>query len=906
MADNSKNIKQENTEFRDQRDLLREINSELGKKVNNVKDASSAYTSLQSIADKLAQDEENLVDLSDKQLNALRAQAAERLRVIQESAKQLAIEKGIGNLNGAALDNKIKTLLVEKQLTEQEASLLRGKAQGFQLEKETLDLIDKRIEKEKTVNKAVGLTGAALKASGEAMDKLGLGALKNNLNFEQAANASRKMAQELTNGGTKAATLGDRVKIIGAGVGELAKGLKNSLFSFEAIFALVVAGLVKGSQSIADFRKETGMSYTEAYKLRTEMSGVALASNDNYITSEKLQKAYSSMTTELGFAADVLGGEALVSATNLQERLGFSAKESATLVVNARLQGKATEDVLDSNVKVVGEFNKQNKTAFNVKEIMKEAASASKGFQASVGFSNDKLMSAAAAAKKLGLSLSEVEKISDSLLDFESSITAELEAELLTGKDINLEKERLLALNGDLEGLSKSLTDNAAVQDAFASKNVVQQNALAKSLGLNRDELAKIALQQKFNNLSAEEFKSRYGEATYESLKTRSATEKFQDSLAKITSVLGDILALFTPILDLISLITSNSITLGVVLGVIALTTLPKILGGIKSMYGGIKGAVKGSASLVKNLFSSEGRGKIKDQLFGGGKSKKAAESAGDSLGKTADKTKGLSAQAGKGIKDWLTNLGKGLKALANAFKAIGPAGFAYLAAGLALLTGAVIGLGFALKLAAPGLEAIGKIIGTVFKGVAEVITAVADGFVKLLGAISLEKAMAVITLGSGLSLLGIGLVSFAGGLAAATAIMAVGGLLGNPLDMILEMASKADAIKSTADSLTQMAAALAGVSSALSTIDTDKLESLGDFATENAFANAATGIVSAITAPINAIGNAIGGGGKDESAQKLDEIKMVLQELLKKEGSVYIDGAKAGRAFTVGTYNLQ
>jgi len=119
MADNSKNIKQENTEFRDQRDLLREINSELGKKVNNVKDASAAYTSLQSIADKLAQDEENLVDLSDKQLNALRAQAAERLRVIQESAKQLAIEKGIGNLNGAALDNKIKTLLVEKQLTEQ-------------------------------------------------------------------------------------------------------------------------------------------------------------------------------------------------------------------------------------------------------------------------------------------------------------------------------------------------------------------------------------------------------------------------------------------------------------------------------------------------------------------------------------------------------------------------------------------------------------------------------------------------------------------------------------------------------------------------------------------------------------------------------------------------------------------
>ena len=102
------------------------------------------------------------------------------------------------------------------------------------------------------------------------------------------------------------------------------------------------------------------------------------------------------------------------------------------------------------------------------------------------------------------------------------------------------------------------------------------------------------------------------------------------------------------------------------------------------------------------------------------------------------------------------------------------------------------------------------------------------------------------------------------------------------------------------------MAAALAGVSTALNTIDTEKLEALSDFATENAFANAATGIVSAITAPINAIGNAIGGGGKDETIQKLDEIKIVMEQLLKKEGIVYIDSTKAGRAFTVGTYNLQ
>jgi hypothetical protein len=194
--------------------------------------------------------------------------------------------------------------------------------------------------------------------------------------------------------------------------------------------------------------------------------------------------------------------------SNLEQKLGFSAKESATLVSNARLQGENTEEVLESNIKIVGEFNKQNRTALNVNKVLKEAVNASMAMQANLGFSNDKLISAASSATKLGLSLSEVEGVADSLLNFEDSITKELEAELLTGKDLNFEKERQLALAGDLEGLSKSLNDNAAIQDAFASKNVLAQNALAESMGMTRDQLAKITLQQKFNNMAAEDFKN--------------------------------------------------------------------------------------------------------------------------------------------------------------------------------------------------------------------------------------------------------------------------------------------------------------------------------------------------------------------------------------------------------------
>ena len=52
------------------------------------------------------------------------------------------------------------------------------------------------------------------------------------------------------------------------------------------------------------------------------------------------------------------------------------------------------------------------------------------------------------AATKLGTSLDKVMSISEGLLDFEQSIAAEMEAEMLLGKEINLEKARQADFRG--------------------------------------------------------------------------------------------------------------------------------------------------------------------------------------------------------------------------------------------------------------------------------------------------------------------------------------------------------------------------------------------------------------------------------------------------------------------------
>ena len=100
------------------------------------------------------------------------------------------------------------------------------------------------------------------------------------------------------------------------------------------------------------------------------------------------------------------------------------------------------------------------------------------------------------------------------------------------------------------------------------------------------------------------------------------------------------------------------------------------------------------------------------------------------------------------------------------------------IAAGLGILTLSIIGIGFALKVAAPGIKAFGTVINSIFTGVATVVTAVADGFVKLMEAVSMENILPLLLLGPALVGISVGLASMAiAGIGALPIIGALAGL---------------------------------------------------------------------------------------------------------------------------------
>ncbi len=69
----------------------------------------------------------------------------------------------------------------------------------------------------------------------------------------------------------------------------------------------------------------------------------------------------------------------------------------------------------------------------------------------------EKLTKSLLVTKALGMDLGKVDQIAGSLLNFESAIQNQLEAQLITGKDINLSAAQQLALQGDTAGVAMEL-----------------------------------------------------------------------------------------------------------------------------------------------------------------------------------------------------------------------------------------------------------------------------------------------------------------------------------------------------------------------------------------------------------------------------------------------------------------
>ena len=312
--------------------------------------------------------------------------------------------------------------------------------------------------------------------------------------------------------------------------------------------------------------------------------------------------------------------EMLTSYTELTTQAGYSVEEASKLAQISVANGDSIKENTSAILGQVAALNAENGLAINTKDIMADISKISSATTLTLGNQPEKLAAAAFKAKQFGMELNKLESISQGLLNFEESISAELEAELLTGKDLNLEKARQAALNGDLATVAEEIAKQTGTAAEFAKMNVIQQEALAKSVGMTRDDLAKSVMerealaklsgeegktaQEKFNNLvkevGLEEAKKRLGN---EQLANQLASVSSQEKLAAAATKLQEIFAsLVTPLMPVLDIFGSIFEVVGPIVGAVGtlvgyLSSALKYLIPIYGVYKGIQASQ--SASLV-------------------------------------------------------------------------------------------------------------------------------------------------------------------------------------------------------------------------------------------------------------------------------------------------------------------
>ena len=151
------------------------------------------------------------------------------------------------------------------------------------------------------------------------------------------------------------------------------------------------------------------------------------------------------------------------------------------------------------------------------------------------------LTQAVAQAKLLGTNLETAKKQASALLDFESSIENELQAELITGQQFNLERARSASLTGDLTTVMKELNNQGIDFNKFSNMNVIAQEKLAAAFGLQTDELSDQLLKQQYMNMSREQVVALAGEEVAKRLEAVSAQDKFNAAMEKMKDLFANI-----------------------------------------------------------------------------------------------------------------------------------------------------------------------------------------------------------------------------------------------------------------------------------------------------------------------------------------------------------------------------
>ena len=489
-----------NDDAKELKGILGEINAAMkeneaaSKRVaDGFKSTKDSLSSLVGIASQFNNHQDKTTKLSSDQLKNI----SEKLKLERENLK----------LSQESLEKQIQKNQSEKQSNQNEIqrlSLLQ-RANGFN--KERQKQIDKLISSNRTLNNVILDQQTAYEQADDVLNDIdgSVGDLEKNI----------KQATQAAKGFEVLDKVGQSLDQINTPL----SGMLNPLQLLNEVIGFVVGTVKKLDTELGDAAKSMNMTYEAAGKSRMEMTKFAEATGDTLVNSTHLQESVLAINESLGsnvafeqmtesFQKDV------TFLSKMSHYAGLTADEANSIAKLTLATGQSAEKFTGELMGQVKLSGTQKGLVLNEKTALKEISKTSAAIKMSFHGSAKGLADAYAKSKALGTSLDKVDEIAGSILNFEESIEAELSAELLTGKNLNLEKAREAALNNDIATVAEEIAKNVGSAADFANMNRIQQDAIAKSVGMTREELAASLQEQEslraIGAASVEDAKAKY------------------------------------------------------------------------------------------------------------------------------------------------------------------------------------------------------------------------------------------------------------------------------------------------------------------------------------------------------------------------------------------------------------
>jgi len=498
------------SEFEDIRNLVEALNSQLSAANQLTSDFAGELSRSATQSRRLADEAEKVRggSASTKRLLNQQAEAIAKQRTLQQQANE-ALQKSV-----SARNTEQRILIAQANKLAQAASEAGMLANNFRELANINAELDKKAEFFSNLGKLSGQIPGLEKFSSI---------------FSDIGQSIRNSAREGKEGWAKFAGV---IDVLG-----------------RAALAAFIKQLFAVDQETTQLARNLNLSKAEAIELKQQFAGVARNSGDIAINSVRIAKANTELNAQLGTAI-IFSSDLTVTFSKLTEIVGLSAEAAASLAFQAQRAGETLRETEENALGSSYALQRTRGIALNNKEILEATGKVTGQVRANLGANPEAIARAVTEAKLFGAELEDMLQISNSLLDFESSIGNELKAELITGRQINLERARSLALVGDQESLTREIAAQAGTFTEFNKLNVLQQRELAEAFGLSADRLSDILFKQEIQGMNARQLRALGKGELANRLEQLSAQEQLQLATEKFMTALGDLATVLMPIVD--------------------------------------------------------------------------------------------------------------------------------------------------------------------------------------------------------------------------------------------------------------------------------------------------------------------------------------------------------------------